>query len=114
MTSDGSHSTRPFAIGVTLAELSVFTTDASGNRRYVVDPSVQHRRFELSRLAVYHHTACDSFLEPSASLLQLCDTLRAMVDREAGGSEGADGGQNGPSDSLEMQNQHPYQPSEQL
>lgn len=33
----------PFAIGVTLAELSAFTTDADGNRRFVIDAAVQRK-----------------------------------------------------------------------
>ena len=48
----------PFAIGVTLKELSVFTTDAQGNRKFVTDTrAAQVARAEGARIVPSMSTA---------------------------------------------------------
>ena len=84
---DRTQSTAPFAIGVTLAELAAFTTDASGNHRFVVDTPTQHKWVELRELAVYHHCGCEEMMDAGCSLAQLCSWLQGMV--ATGGSEQA-------------------------
>ena len=81
---DRTQSTHPFAIGVTLAELSTYTTDASGKRRFIVDAAVQHKRVELRQLAIYHHCACAEMLDPSMSMERLCSWLQGMVAADGG------------------------------
>ena len=68
----------PFAIGLTLQELSAFTTDQGGNRRFCVDPTVQHKWVELKSLAIYHHVGCrDMCTKHLSSLGALCEWLGA-------------------------------------
>lgn len=56
---DALNSTAPFALGATLAELSVYSADERGERAYNADGSVQYKVAALRCLAVYHHCACD-------------------------------------------------------
>ena len=80
---DRHHSAAPFAVGVTLAELSAHTTDANGRRAFTADSNVHYKRAELQQLAVYHHSGCAEadLLDPAASHRQMAEWLRAMVRR---------------------------------
>ena len=80
---DATLSSAPFAAGVTLAGLSAFTTDQSGNRLFSVDPSVQFKRLELKALAVYHHCACDKMLDPSIPMHEMAEWLRSLIPTES-------------------------------
>ena len=84
---DRHHSAAPFAVGVTLAELSAHTTDANGRRAFTADSNVHYKRAELQQLAVYHHSGCAEadLLDPAASHRQMAEWLRAMVRRGDGG-----------------------------
>lgn len=80
---DRHHSSAPFAVGVTLAELSAHTTDANGQRAFTGDSNVHYKRAELQQLAVYHHSGCSEadLFDPSSSHRQMAEWLRAMVRR---------------------------------
>ena len=82
---DRHHSSAPFAVGVTLAELSAHTTDANGQRAFTGDSNVHYKRAELQQLAVYHHSGCSEadLFDPSSSHRQMAEWLRAMVRRGA-------------------------------
>ena len=80
---DATLSSAPFAAGVTLAGLSAFTTDQSGNRLFRVEPSVQFKRLELKALAVYHHCACDKMLDPSIPMHEMAEWLRSLIPTES-------------------------------
>ena len=83
---DRHHSAAPFAVGVTLAELSAHTTDADGHRAFTKDSNVHYKRAELQQLAVYHHSGCSEadFFDPGSSHRQMAEWLRAMVSRLKG------------------------------
>lgn len=82
---DRHHSSAPFAVGVTLAELSAHTTDANGQRAFTGDSNVHYKRAELQQLAVYHHSGCSEadLFDPASSHRQMAEWLRAMVRRGA-------------------------------
>ena len=71
----------PFAIGLTLKELSAFTTDAAGNRRFSTESDVQHKWVELRSLAVYHHTRCGDMCTGArlTRVDDLCAWLGGMI-----------------------------------
>jgi vacuolar protein sorting-associated protein 13A/C len=50
---DRTHSSAPFAVGVTLAELSAHTTNADGRKAFTIMKDVHYKRAELQQLAVY-------------------------------------------------------------
>lgn len=87
---DRTQSTHPFAIGITLAELSYCTTDADGNRSFSIDASVQHKWLELKQLSVYHHCDCREMIESDMALPRLCDVLQGLIatssDAQASGA----------------------------
>ena len=74
----------PFAIGLTLKQLSAFTTDAAGNRKFCVDTNVQHKWLELQHLALYHHVHCAERMGENTSLDELTSWLNGMVERAHG------------------------------
>lgn len=80
---DRHHSSAPFAVGVTIAELSAHTTDANGHKAFTKDSNVHYKRAELQQLAVYHHSGCSeaNLLDPTSSHRQMAEWLRAMVRR---------------------------------
>ena len=80
---DRHHSSAPFAVGVTLAELSAHTTDAEGHRAFTKDSNVHYKRAELQQLAVYHHSGCSEadLFDPASSHRQMAEWLKAMVRR---------------------------------
>ena len=86
----------PFAIGVTLKELSVFTTDAQGNRKFVTDTRVQHKWLELKELALYHHVNCSERMPEGTSLAELTKWLAGMIENSSsGGGSSTRGGGSG-------------------
>ncbi|EOD14033.1 hypothetical protein EMIHUDRAFT_451837 [Emiliania huxleyi CCMP1516] len=76
---DALNSTAPFALGATLAELSVYSADERGERAYNADGSVQYKVAALRCLAVYHHCACDRVLQPDATLDAAARWLRGLA-----------------------------------